>query len=94
MPLYDAVCTILRRLLRGDMPFRPHRDHFHHLLMARGMSMERTVGTIIGMAAVMAAVGVAAYRLGVPEWWLFYGFLGLFALYCLAVVRAWKGVTV
>lgn len=41
-PILDAVWTIVRRLLKGQSPFRGDFQHFHHELMRAGLS-ERQV---------------------------------------------------
>lgn len=90
MPLFDAVYTILRRVLSGRAPFAPDRGHLHHLLLARGIGTGQAVALIAVLAAGMAGLGIAGYIFDTPEWGMFYGFLLLFALYSLLVTLLWR----
>jgi len=80
LPLIDMGVVILRRVLRGYSPFRAGRDHFHHMLIAAGMSPGAAVLLVLLLALVLAATGFFAWRAGVPEYWLFGGFLVLLVL--------------
>jgi UDP-GlcNAc:undecaprenyl-phosphate GlcNAc-1-phosphate transferase len=91
MPLFDAVYTILRRLLSGRAMFAPDRGHFHHLLQARGMTTGQAVGMIAALAIAMAGLGIAGYLYAIPEWGMFYSFVGVFVVYSLLVTRLWRG---
>jgi UDP-GlcNAc:undecaprenyl-phosphate GlcNAc-1-phosphate transferase len=44
-PLLDTSLAFTRRVLRGDSPFRPDKDHVHHRLMSRlfNLSTRRAV---------------------------------------------------
>ena len=79
LPLIDMAVVILRRLGRGHSPFRAGRDHFHHMLIAAGFPPGTAVLLILAIALAMASVGFFAWRARVPEYWLFYGFIGLLA---------------
>jgi UDP-GlcNAc:undecaprenyl-phosphate GlcNAc-1-phosphate transferase len=80
VPLLDMGVVILRRLVRGHSPFQAGRDHFHHMLIAAGMSPGTAVLCVLLLALVLAASGFFAWRAGVPEPWLFYTFVAL--LFC------------
>lgn len=80
LPLIDMGIVILRRLARGHSPFRAGRDHFHHMLIAAGMSPGAAVLLVLLLALVFAATGFFAWRAGVAEYWLFAGFVALMAL--------------
>lgn len=74
IPLADTVVLMLRRILRGRWPFGADTGHLHHLLMRRGLSQARVTWLLLGVAAAMAAIGIAAYRTGIPDYVLFYGY--------------------
>jgi len=80
LPLIDMGVVIVRRLLRGHSPFRAGRDHFHHMLIAAGFSPGTAVLLVLLLALTLAATGFFAWRAGVPEYWLFGGFLVLLVL--------------
>ena len=80
VPLIDMGIVILRRLARGHSPFRAGRDHFHHMLIAAGMSPGAAVLLVLLLALALAAAGFFAWRAGVPEYWLLCGFVALLVL--------------
>ncbi len=43
VPLLDTVLSPVRRILRGQHPFKADRDHLHHRLVAMGLSETRVV---------------------------------------------------
>ena len=90
IPLCDTVSLMLRRMFKGKSPFHPGRDHLHHILVRVGYSDSQVVRFILLVAAVFALVGFLGWRWGVPDAVLFYGFLGLFAVYFAGVRHAWK----
>jgi UDP-GlcNAc:undecaprenyl-phosphate GlcNAc-1-phosphate transferase len=90
LPLLDTVSILFRRLIRGRSPFRADREHLHHLLQAWGLSVGTSVALILTGAAALAAIGLAAQRLGVPDRMMFAAFLGLFAAYATILHLAWR----
>ena len=89
IPLFDTVSIMLRRLLKGHSPFRPDRDHFHHIFLAAGFSNRRTLIIIVMTQVIMSSIGIIGYKLGVPESLMFFSYLALFALFFWALKRAW-----
>lgn len=98
IPLFDAVYLLLRRVLSGRSPFAADRYHLHHLLLARGLSVNQTLSLIIVLALSMAGFGVYGFVHKVSEAIQFYSFLLAFAVYFLAMNIAWwrlrRGTTV
>lgn len=72
--ILDTVGTVVRRICRGQSPLRPGRDHLHHLLIGLGLSPRCAVVIAFGLAAAMAGIGVAGWKLEVPEALLTWGF--------------------
>ena len=87
VPLIDMGVVIVRRLNRGHSPFRAGRDHLHHMLIAAGMSPATAVKVVLLLALMLGAAGFSCWRLGVPEPWLFYGFV---ALLVVSLVLSWR----
>ncbi len=92
VPLYDAVGNMLRRLHAGKSPFGADRDHIHHLLLEKGLTVAQTVFVIGLFAVVMAAIGITGYIHEFPQYLMFYGFLAIFGVYILAVEYYWRRI--
>jgi UDP-GlcNAc:undecaprenyl-phosphate GlcNAc-1-phosphate transferase len=91
IPLFDTCSIMLRRIRKGTLPFIPDREHFHHILPVAGYSVNQTVAIIFFSSFFLGSVGIAADLLfDLPEWLLFYLFLGLFGLYLWGINHAWK----
>jgi UDP-GlcNAc:undecaprenyl-phosphate GlcNAc-1-phosphate transferase len=91
IPLLDMGVVILRRIGRGQSPFRAGRDHFHHVLIAAGLPPAVAVLLIHALALGLAAIGFIAWRAGVREAAMFYAFVALLAgSYVLA--RFWRRI--
>ena len=83
VPLYDAVGVLLRRSLRLGSPFRADWLHTHHLLLRFGLSVNQSLALIVGMAICLSVLGIVLFLGGLREYYLFYLFIGLFAVYVL-----------
>jgi len=90
VPLMDTVSLMIRRMRKGVSPFAPDCEHLHHILQRAGFSHGQTVTIMIGVSLLFAGIGVAGWLLEVPEYVMFYGFMSLFGLYLIGVLRAWK----
>lgn len=79
--LMDVFTVTVRRLARRRSPMAPDRDHIHHLLMRRGYSPRATLAMLVAANAVMAGIGTTLWQLGVADWWIFWSFLAVCAVY-------------
>lgn len=84
IPLLDMGVIIMRRISRRQSPFQAGRDHFHHVLVAAGLSPSAAVLTILALAFALALWGFLAWRHGVPQHVMFYGFIGILLVCCIA----------
>jgi len=87
LPLIDAVSTMVRRILLGRSPFLADQEHLHHILLAAGFSPKQVLILMLLIALAAACVGLAGHFLGVPEHWMFLGFICLFALHFQIMMR-------
>lgn len=79
--LMDVFTVTVRRLARRRSPMAPDRDHIHHILMRRGYSPRRSLALLVGANALLGAIGVAQWKMNVPDWWIFWSFMALCAVY-------------
>jgi UDP-GlcNAc:undecaprenyl-phosphate/decaprenyl-phosphate GlcNAc-1-phosphate transferase len=81
VPVFELFSTIVRRLVRGQSPFRPDSEHLHHVLMTNGLSAPATLVVMLALAAGLAGVGLAGHVAGVPDGLMFAGWLASGLLY-------------
>ncbi len=64
MPLWaDATYTLLRRLMTGHNPLRPHREHLYQRLTLAGLGHRGVLLWIIGWMLLSVAVAYFAHRM-------------------------------
>lgn len=59
LPFVDLVLAIIRRVSRGESPFKPDKQHLHHRLLERGHSHRRAVLMLYFWSALLAVGGVS-----------------------------------
>ena len=79
--LFDLFTVTVRRILRRRDPAAPDRAHIHHILLRRGLSPARTVAVLLGANLVLGAIGTLGWAAGVPEPWLFGGYVAAALVY-------------
>ncbi|MGP5157698.1 UDP-N-acetylglucosamine--undecaprenyl-phosphate N-acetylglucosaminephosphotransferase [Pseudoalteromonas prydzensis] len=90
VPLMDMVAIMFRRIKQGGSPFKPDREHLHHVCQTLGLSSRQTLAFICLIASLFAGIGIAGELLQVPEYYMFYGFMFLFSLYLIVLVNYCK----
>ena len=58
VPLADTTFAFFRRILKGQSPFHADKGHFHHRLLAMGMSQKQVVAVLYGISAVLGLIAV------------------------------------
>ncbi|MCT7942961.1 UDP-N-acetylglucosamine--undecaprenyl-phosphate N-acetylglucosaminephosphotransferase [Shewanella holmiensis] len=93
VPLMDMAAIMYRRVKKGHSPFKPDRDHLHHIFDRAGYNRKQTLIRITLVSSVLAIIGILAQTYHVPEWIMFLAFLAIFFLYNLALSRIWLVLT-
>lgn len=88
IPVIDTLGVMVRRVRKGSSPFKPDRDHLHHILMRAGLSSRMALLVILGAALVILAIGLVIETVA-PQLALIV-FAGLFGVYTYALLHAWK----
>ena len=83
VPLMDMAAIMIRRIQKGYSPFKPDREHLHHIFQRLGLNNTQTLVVITTISTTFAAVGVLSEILNVPEYIMFYSFVACFLGYCL-----------
>lgn len=58
VPLADTVFAFFRRILRGQSPFKADKGHFHHRLLALGLSQKQAVAVLYGISTILGLFAV------------------------------------
>ena len=87
VPICDSVSLMLRRVLRGRSPFKPDREHLHHLLQDAGLTSAQAVALLVTINLLLGGAALLADRMQVPEHWMFYLSMLIFAGYTIFAAR-------
>ena len=93
IPLMDMTAIMYRRVKKGMSPFKPDRDHLHHIFERAGYNRKQTLIRITLASLLLATIGVVAEILHIPEWIMFVTFLAIFACYNWALSNVWQILT-
>lgn len=74
LPLMDMTRVMISRVRRGSSPFRPDREHLHHILMRAGFSGRLTLAIMTSTQLFCGMLGVILAGYHVSDSWQ----LGLF----------------
>ncbi|MDU4094336.1 MAG: hypothetical protein E7H57_13840 [Pantoea sp.] len=69
VPLMDMLRVMMGRIRRGDSPFRPDREHLHHVLLRVGFSGRQALLIMTFLASVLSCSGLILNGYKVSEGW-------------------------
>ncbi len=81
IPLMDMLAIVMRRYRKGKSPFKPDRDHLHHILQRAGLTSRQTLVVISFSSVVMSLIGVLGEYYMVAESVQLVLFVLIFILY-------------
>lgn len=58
VPIFDTAFVIIRRLTKGQHPFQPDKNHFHHGLLRLGLGQPQSVTFIYFVALTTGVIGL------------------------------------
>ena len=82
IPLYDTLRVVIIRAKRGVSPFRPGKEHVHHVLMGYGFNHRQTSLYLIGANIFLIAFTISLAAAGMN----INGVLALLVVACLIVL--------
>lgn len=85
IPLMDMLAVVFRRYKKGKSPFKPGRDHLHHILQRTGLSSKQTLVLISTIAVVFSGIGLLGEYFEIAESIMLISFITLFMLYNLII---------
>ena len=90
IPLMDMAAIMIRRIRKGNSPFKPDRNHLHHIFLRAGLSAHEALGVIVVAAILLMLVGLSCEFWLLPEWIMLLGFICLFAGYYYSLHHIWR----
>lgn len=90
IPLMDMLAIVVRRYKNGKSPFKPDRDHLHHILQRIGYNTHQTLVIISTFSVVMSGIGLTGEYFDIPDVIMLTGFLIIFACYVLIIRKLTK----
>lgn len=92
VPIFDTVAMMLRRVSRRRSPFRPDREHLHHVFLLARFSVNETVVVMAAAAMIGVGIGLTTMDLRVPEFWVSGSFLVVGLMYFWMITRSWQSL--
>lgn len=93
VPLMDMLAIMFRRLAKGQSPFKPDRNHLHHIFIRAGFSSREALLFILSIALGKALFGIALELFKVPDMIVLCLYIAVFIFYCYLIKHAWRVVT-
>ncbi|MBV1838976.1 UDP-N-acetylglucosamine--undecaprenyl-phosphate N-acetylglucosaminephosphotransferase [Photobacterium ganghwense] len=93
VPLMDMATIMIRRIRKGQSPFKPDREHLHHICQRIGLSSGMSLVVICTLASVLAGIGIWSDVNKVSESVMFFSFLAVFIGYFLTISYIWRITT-
>ncbi|MCC2606162.1 UDP-N-acetylglucosamine--undecaprenyl-phosphate N-acetylglucosaminephosphotransferase [Planctobacterium marinum] len=90
VPFLDMCAITIRRLLKRRSPFKPDKEHVHHIVMRLGLSARSALVFITLISLILAAFGLCGEYYQWPESFMFTTFMMLFVVYFFALKHAWR----
>ena len=94
VPLMDMFAIMIRRIRKGDSPFKADNGHLHHICMRLGMTSRKALWVITFFSFVMAIIGILGEVYQVAEWKMLTGFMVCFSIYSYALQHSWKFIQI
>lgn len=65
LPIFDTLAVMMRRIKQGQSPYRPDRNHLHHIFMRAGFSSKKTLTIFLLFSSLLAGVGLILNALNI-----------------------------
>lgn len=85
VPLFDTIRVMITRIKHGKSPFKPDKNHIHHLLLKAGFTHLQTTGIIVGISLLFIGLAYLGRNWSI---WLLVGVD--FALCCIYTWIIWQ----
>lgn len=90
VPLIDMMAIMIRRIRKGHSPFKPDREHFHHIMQRIGFTPRESLVVICLVQLVYSTLGLLGEYFQVPEYVMFYTIVACFLCHTYAMTHSFK----
>lgn len=90
IPLMDMAAIMIRRVRKGNSPFKPDRKHLHHIFLSAGLSSRLTLAVIITTSLILTCIGLVGEYWQIHEGIMLLGFMSLFGIYYYSLHKVWR----
>lgn len=90
IPLMDMITIMVRRIRKGHSPFKPDREHLHHICLRAGLSPHQALCFICVLAIILTTIGIALESYKAPELVSLLLFTCVFIIYFLGLNSIWR----
>ncbi|KAF7788311.1 UDP-GlcNAc:undecaprenyl-phosphate GlcNAc-1-phosphate transferase [Pseudoalteromonas rubra] len=90
VPLMDMVAIMYRRVKKGVSPFKPDREHLHHIFERAGYTRKQSLIRIASMSICLASLGCFLDSIDTPDWIMFSIFILIFSVYIYSLLHVWR----
>ena len=90
LPAVDTLSLMIRRIMKGQSPFRADREHLHHIFLRAGYTVGETSALLLTLTVALGALGVMGSVIGIPDPLLYAGLLALVTGHVVFIRRAWR----
>jgi UDP-GlcNAc:undecaprenyl-phosphate/decaprenyl-phosphate GlcNAc-1-phosphate transferase len=80
IPVLDCLSVMISRVINGIMPFRPGRDHLHHILLDKGLSSNQILVSYIFASTFLCGFGLMIQEYFISEDYLSFLIFVIFSL--------------
>ncbi|TYK64716.1 UDP-N-acetylglucosamine--undecaprenyl-phosphate N-acetylglucosaminephosphotransferase [Colwellia echini] len=81
IPLMDMLAIVVRRYRNGKSPFKPDRDHLHHILQRVGLTSQKALLVISFASVLMSIFGVVGEYFNIADTVMLIAFIFMFICY-------------
>jgi len=90
IPLMDMFAIMIRRIRKGDSPFKADNGHLHHICMRLGLTSRHSLWVISALSILFASIGIVGEYFQIQEWVMLTSFIFVFICYSYALQHAWR----
>jgi len=80
VPFFDTARVFFLRIMKGNSPFKPDRNHIHHIIIDRFHISHRRASFFIGMAHFLVVLGFGTLAVTTSQFYLILIFSGFIVL--------------